>query len=175
MQRYITKLKAMKRDTLVTIGAALLVGVGLLLLFFFTYNNSSSIVITNISPATVVVPFTKLIQGEQNVVERRVNYVLTSSDQLSELWKTIDASGKPPTVNFKTHTVLAVFAGKESITSIAVAKIEDTSTRKVSIAITKPDCTVPPSSTSPYEIIAVPVTALSLVHTDISTIVPCSR
>ena len=174
MQRHITKLKEMSRDSLIVIGAMLLIGIGMPV-FLFIRNSSSPITITDVPPATVVVPFTKLVQGKQTVVEKRVNYILTSPTELNELWKVVDAPGKPPKVNFKTHAVIAIFAGKELSASIAVAKIEDSDTRLVSIAIAKPDdvCEKAQSAASPYEFVAVPATSLPLAHEDLSTTVSC--
>ncbi len=165
-----------RKETHIIIGVTIFVGAGLLILFFIR-NSPSPIVITDVPSATVVVPFTKLMQGEQSVVERRVNYVLTSPTELSELWKTIDAPGKPPTVNFKTHAVLAIFAGKGVSASITVAKIEDSNTRLVSIAIAKPDgvCAMAQSTASPYQIVSISVTSLPLVHKDFSTTVSCGQ
>lgn len=122
-----------------------------------------------------VVPFTKLAQGTRSSVSTRTNYVITSSSQLSELWKMIDASGTPPTVDFKTHAVLAVFAGQESSTSISVAKIVDSSERLVSITIAKPaDACAPKGAVnSPYELITVATTTLPLAHQDLPMTVSC--
>jgi len=71
--------------------------------------------------------------------------------------------------------VIVVFAGNESSSSIAIAKIEDTTARTVSIAITKPDCAKPPSVASPYEIVAVSATSLPLAHQDIEQKSDCSK
>lgn len=167
-------IKKMKREHLIFIGVALVMFI-FLIIIVLVGRRASPIVITDIQPATVVVPFTKLAQGRQSVVAKRVNYVLTSPAQLNELWTTIDAIGTPPKVDFKTHAVIAVFAGNESSSSIAIAKIEDTNARMVSIAIAKPDCTEPPAQASPYEIVAVSATSLPLAHTDIPTTSQCSR
>ena len=158
---------ALRRETLMLIGALLLFCIGLPVLFFSFSDTQSSL--------TATVPFTKLTAGRQSVVAKRVNYVITSPTQLSELWEIVSASGTPPEVDFETQAVLAVFAGNESSSSIAIAKIEDTTARTVSIAITKPDCTKPPSVASPYEIVAVSATSLPLTHTDIPITVSCPR
>ena len=164
----------MKREHLIFIGVALVMLI-FLIIIIFVGRRASPIVITDVQPTVVEVPFTKLTQGRQSVVAKRVNYVLTSSAQLSELWATIDAAGTPPKVDFKKQAVIAVFAGNESSSSIAVAKIEDTSARMVSIAIAKPDCTKPPAQASPYEIVAVAATSLPFAHTDIPTTSQCPR
>lgn len=113
----------------------------------------------------------------QSVVAKRVNYLLTSPSELRELWKIIEANGHPPAVDFKTQAVLAVFAGKEPVSSITVARIEDSDARLVSVVITKPDrpCTKVPSLESPYEIVAVPATTLPLKHEDLSVTESCPK
>jgi hypothetical protein len=96
---------------------------------------------------------------------------------LSELWKTIGAKGTPPAVDFTKQTVLAVFAGTASTSSIEIAKIEDTNARMVSIALTKPDSTCPQKgvTASPYEIVTMPTTLLSLAHEDVLTTASCKN
>ncbi len=149
------------------IGALLLFGIGMPVLFFSFTDTESSL--------TATVPFTKLTAGRQSVIPKRVNYVITSPIQLNELWQVVNAPGTPPAVDFETQAVLAVFAGNESSSSIAIAKIEDSNARMVSIAITKPDCTEPPSVASPYEIVAVSATSLPLKHSDIPITISCPR
>ncbi|MFZ2167307.1 MAG: hypothetical protein WAV50_00385 [Minisyncoccia bacterium] len=130
-----------------------------------TYNGS----------AATVVPFTKLMKGSNATITTRVNYLITSSDQLKALWKFINASSTPPTIDFKTSAVLAVFAGKATSAEIAVAKVEDSSARLVSIKIAKPEptCPQPTASVSPYEIVTVPATSLPLAHKDIVSTIGC--
>jgi hypothetical protein len=169
----------MKRETLIIIGVvlvALIIGV----VVFFSGRGSvptnTSSVVASTQPSAVIVPFTEITSGSKSTVATRVNYVITSTDELNKLWKMIDATGTPPAIDFKTRAVIAVFAGKESTSSIAVAKIEDTDARMVSITIAKPDSTcTKQSSASPYEIVAVPITSLPLAHKDISTTVNCSN
>ncbi len=128
-------------------------------------------------PSAVAVPFTKLVQGTQSTIATRVNYFITSSTQLNELWKMVGATGTPPTVDFKTQAVIAVFAGKESTSSIAVAKVEDSLARMVSITIARPSgaCVSKQQAATPYEIVTVPSTALPLTHTDIVTTASCPK
>ena len=176
LQPYLKALHAVPQETLIIIGTALLVGVGIPV-FFLTRNTQSPIVIIDVPPVVVTVPFTKLTEGKQSVIARRVNYVLTSPTELNELWKTVDAPGKPPKVDFKTHAVIAVFAGQEASASIAVAKIEDSKTRMVSIAIARPStlCTKTRTVASPYQIIAVSATSLPLTHEDLATTAGCPK
>jgi len=131
---------------------------------------------------TIVVPFTTLVQGEQSGVKDRVNYLITSPDELSALWKTIQATGTPPTIDFTAQMVLAIFAGDSAGASVSVAKITDLLTltkeqRLVSIVIAKPDvfCTGETAAVSPYTLVTVPVTSLSLAHEDIVTTADCTN
>lgn len=116
------------------------------------------------------VSFTKITSGTQSSVTRRVNYIITSASELNELWKMINTSSKPPVVDFKKNSVIAVFAGRQPTVGhvIEVAKIEDSNVRNVSLALVRPDasCMVAQMITTPYEIITVPATALSLAHID---------
>ena len=176
MRRYVKALRALRKDTRIVIGAALLFSVGGPVALILS-NDTSPIIITEVQPATVTVPFTKLTQGTQSAVARRVNYVLTSPVELGGLWRAVNAAGEPPKVDFKTHAVIAVFAGAASNAAIAVTKIEDTNQRLVSIAVTKLDggCEIDESRSgpSPYEIVAVPATSLPLTHEDIETSFEC--
>lgn len=127
--------------------------------------------------AAKVVPFTQLIQGTKSDVSVRANYIITSPTELNDLWKLINANGKPPVVDFKTQAVIAVFAGDQPSSKIAVAKIEDSSARLVSVTITAPDstCSQKGSTSSPFEIISVPVTSLTLKHKDIPAVESCKN
>ena len=167
-----------KRDALTIVGVALIaIAIGVVVFVSGNGNvKNTASVATNQLPA-VVVPFTKITQGKQSAIARRVNYFITSPTQLSELWKLVGATGAPPKVDFKTHAVIAIFAGNESSTSIAVAKIEDADTRMVSIALAKPDttCAKKSSTVSPYEVVVVPTTSLPLAHQDIVTTAGCPK
>ncbi len=108
----------------------------------------------------------------------RVNYLITSPDELTALWESISATTPPPPIDFTTQAVLAIFAGESSDASVSVAKITDAlgiGQRLVSIAITKPDvfCTAEAEDLSPYAIVAVSATSLSLTHEDIVTTASC--
>lgn len=176
LQPHLKALRALPRETLIMIGMAILVGVGIPV-FFLARNTSSPIIITDVPPVTVMVPFTKLTEGKQSVIGRRVNYVLASPIELNELWKTVAAPGKPPKIDFKKNSVIAVFAGQEASVSIAVAKIEDSRTRMVSIAIARPSiiCLKTQAKASPYQIVAVPATSLPLTHEDLSITANCPK
>lgn len=158
------------------VGAAV-IGSLILLLGHSNFSNTSPASAEYNTSAATAVPFTKLVQGTQSKISTRTNYLITSPNQLEELWKTIAATGTPPTVDFKTHAVLAVFAGKETAAAISVAKIEDADARMVSIVIAKPDgaCAPHDPSATPYELVAVASTTLPVTHEDVSTSVSCPK
>lgn len=129
---------------------------------------------------TVAVPFTTLVQGEQSGVKDRVNYLITSPDELSALWKTILATSTPPSIDFATQAILAIFGGESALASVSIANIIDAPSagqRLVSITITEPDesCTGKTSDASPYAIVAVPTTSLEFAHEDIIQKTSCSN
>lgn len=164
----------MRRDVLILTGAAIIaVGIGI---FMFSSGLGD---LSNNSSATATVPFTEIAKGSQSAVERRVNYLITSSSQFDELWKMVTATGTPPKIDFKTRSVIAVFAGQKPAAgyAIAVAKIEDTSTRVVSITLAKPSdgCMLAQSITAPYQLISVPATSLPLAHEDVSVTTTCAN
>ncbi|OHB18994.1 MAG: hypothetical protein A2854_02485 [Parcubacteria group bacterium RIFCSPHIGHO2_01_FULL_56_18] len=126
-----------------------------------------------------VVAFTELASGTQSSVVVRKNYLITSSGQLRELWKLIKAGGEPPAVDFSTHSVIAVFAGREPTGgyAISVTRVTDDTERMVSITTTSPgiSCLVTESVTVPYQVIEIPATTLHLAHEDLVTTTSCLR
>lgn len=123
------------------------------------------------------VSFTELAHGTHSSVAMRKNYLITSTDQLRELWKLVGASGPLPTIDFTMHSVIAVFAGEEPMAgySIVVARITDGTTRDVVIELTTPgvSCLSAESVTTPYHIVKVPLTTLSYTHQDTATTTGC--
>ena len=128
-------------------------------------------------PEGKAVPFTELVHGSKSSVSERVNYLITSQGQLNELWKMTDAKGASPVIDFKTHAVLGIFAGAEPCSAISVAKIEDATTRTVSVTLSKPDgaCAGKITGNSPYVLVVVETTPLPLTHADIPTTVSCPK
>jgi len=128
-------------------------------------------------PAPVAVSFIELAQGTHSTVGRRTNYLITSSSELSALWKMVDAKGQIPTVDFKTSSVIAVFAGTKPTPgyTIAVADVTDSETRMVTITLSSPDstCFLAQVLTAPYQIIVLPTTSLPLAHTDVTKKTSC--
>ena len=167
----------------VIIGTALLaIALGVLVFLSdrdrnFQSNPSTDTLESSVSSKTI--SFTRLAYGSRSSVATRVNYLITSADQLKDLWKLTDATSTPPAVDFKTHAVIAVFAGEKPSDgyAVAVSKIEDSEKRMVSVALTSPDdtCATKRSTVAPYEILLMPVTPLSLTHEDVLTPVSCSK
>jgi hypothetical protein len=161
---------------LISMATVAVVAVGMLFLIGQTSPSALSAAKQS-EPAVVIVPVTKLVQGMQSGIAVRANYLITSAADLTKLWKMIGATSTPPVVDFTKDTVLAVFAGDEPSLAIAVAKVEDTTERLVSITITRPDgtCTTKKPITSPYEIVTVPTTPLPITHEDIDATTSCSK
>ena len=124
-------------------------------------------------------PFAEIAIGAQSTVAERVNYLITTSGQLEELWKMIDASGAPPAIDFEKDAVIAVFAGQKPTAgyAIAVSRIEDDSLRTVVVALTEPGegCMSAQVLTAPYQIAVVPAALLPLAHKDISVTAACAN
>ncbi len=164
------------RDLAVGIGtifAALLVAAGA----FSYFIDSGRVVSRPIVTETADVPFTPITRGSKSSVTERVNYLITSKEELSLLWDMINATTTEPSIDFNTQAVIAVFAGQQLVagTDIAVAKIEDATKRLVSITIQRPEgkCSTKRATTTPFEIIKVPLTSLPLTHEDVRTAIGC--
>ncbi|MBI5405890.1 protease complex subunit PrcB family protein [Candidatus Kaiserbacteria bacterium] len=132
----------------------------------------------NLTPL-VTVPFSELAHGSQSTVTRRTNYLITSPDQLRELWKMIDTAGQTPTVDFAQNDVIAVFAGTKPTVgyAIAVTEVADEEIRTVTLTLTEPggSCLLAQSLTAPYQVIVVAKTTLPLTHADTTATVSCLR
>lgn len=168
--------KPIQRDTFIILVLAIVaLAIGCYTVFFYESDSADMSVITTTVPSATVVPFTVLAQGKQSGVLEKVNYMITSPEELRLLWKDIKATTTPPKVDFTKQQVLIVFTGKEPHSSIDVAKIEDSTVRTVSISLTKLEgsCTKKPVQTPLYEIVAVPVSSLQLTHTDIIATTTC--
>ncbi|NNM84005.1 protease complex subunit PrcB family protein [Candidatus Parcubacteria bacterium] len=129
------------------------------------------------SVAAVPVPFTELAHGMHSTVTARTNYLITSPSELLALWAMIDAPNQPPEVDFTRNDVIAVFAGNEPTAGydIKVSQVKDSQSRMVTVLLTKPgaNCLSPHAVTSPYQVIELSKTALSLAHQDQEDIVSC--
>lgn len=170
------------QNKFIIIGVAVVVVVISVLVFFSgsdNVSNSQPSLANNTTVAVTAVPFTKLVQGAHSRIAMRANFLVTSSTQLNELWKMIDATSTPPAIDFKTNAVIAVFAGEQPTAgyAISVSKVGDADARRVSITLTRPgsNCMTGQVRTAPYEIAVVPVTSLSLTHEDIQIIADCSK
>jgi hypothetical protein len=158
--------------------AAFLIGAFVFLYSQHSFSNTSATATNTTTQTTAIsVPFTQLAQGSQSTVTGRANYLITSTTQLSDLWNMIDAQGETPTIDFNTHDVIAVFAGKEPTAgyTIAVSTVSDSTVRQVLVTLNSPgpSCLLAQSVTEPYQIIVLPKTTLPLTHTDIATTTGC--
>lgn len=167
-----TKEKVIDQHVLLIVGLALVI-IALGVFAFLNQRDTSPGVSQNLASAqSSIVPVTKITQGQKSIVTRRVNYLITSAEELTKLWKMVDATPPPPAIDFKKQAVLAIFAGSEPRASIAVSKVEDADKRVVSITLTK-HCESSQALASSYEIVAVPATGLPLTHQDIATPASC--
>lgn len=166
------------RDILILISLALAsLIVGTMIYFLSDGKNTASRQIANSAQAASIVAFAPIVSGFNSSVTERKNYLITSSTQLSELWKMFATNSKPPVVDFVSSNVIAVFAGQKPTGgySISVSKIKDSDTRTVTVLLSRPDknCVLTQALTAPYQIIKIPKSTLPLDHTDISTTTPC--
>lgn len=169
-----------KRQTLIAIEVALAsITIGVFFFIIGVLSDRPSSTVADMQISAIPVSFTSLVHGTRSEVTRRVNYFITSSVDLKQVWKMVDAVGTPPKVDFKKNSVIAVFAGPQPTAgyAIKVSKVIDSNTRLVSITIEKPDggCKPKAVATMPYELVAVPATTLPLAHEDISTTVSCPK
>ena len=166
----------MKRDILIILGVVLVaVAIGVIVMLGQSQAPGAQIPTTS-QLAAVAVPFEMLAQGETSKVTDRVNYVITSPDELTRLWALVDATGTPPAIDFSTKSVLAVFAGKGPSAHITVVHITDADTRTVAVAVAEPDTSCAKKAVvSPYELVVVPTTTLPLTHKDTTTPLSCAN
>ena len=156
----------------------ILIGVGVVAIIvgvvIFIYS-SKAWRATNASESLAsAVSFAPLARGADSNVSDRVNYLITSPDQLKELWKAIGATSTPPAIDFDTQEVIAVFAGSDHTIGITVANIKDAKTRMVSVSLAKPDGVCAGKGPwSPYQIVVVPVSSLPLDHQDFVSTTSC--
>lgn len=167
----------------IIVGVALLVVVVGAGVFFFSRRTTpemeTSYPSETPSPTATVVPFTELARGTQSTVGGRVNYIVTSPDQLRELWELIGAKNRMPDIDFSKSAVAAVFAGERPTGGygIAVSRVEDADARKVTVTLTQPKsgCVLTQAVTMPYQVVEFPSTTLQLTHEDISTTTNCPK
>lgn len=122
-------------------------------------------------PAASQIAFEQVVRGTHAQVTERLNYRITSSQGIEELWRLLPDAGTPPTIDFETHDVLAVFAGQVPNLShdITVNTITDQGGKRlVSIVLTKPGqgCVALQAIGTPYEIVVAPKTEFDLTHKD---------
>lgn len=128
-----------------------------------------------------LVSFSVLAEGTNasNVSERK-NYAVYTEEDFARLWAMAygtDTSGMP-SVDFDTQYVIGVFAGQKSSGghTIEVASVTDAdSIRTISMALTRPGegCVVSQALTSPFQLIAVPVSDRELARTETEVVAAC--
>lgn len=123
---------------------------------------------------SVDVPFTVLAQGEDSQVGERKNYAAYTEEDFARLWTlAYGEEGAPamPAVDFEQEYVIGVFAGQKPSGGhdITVERVTDGNTlRTVAIRLVRPGagCLTTQALTSPFEIIAVPLSDRELARID---------
>ncbi|MDP2655850.1 MAG: protease complex subunit PrcB family protein [bacterium] len=164
----------MRRDFIgIIVVAVIAIAIGVYLFYSGEYQPSS---VTN-QQASVIVPFTALAEGSRSKVESRVNYLITTQEELVELWKFLEEPPPVPKVDFTKKVVAAVFAGKAPTSGydINVVEVQDADKRVVKIELIKPDesCILAQSLTAPYQVVELPKTSLPFTHADVWTTKSC--
>jgi len=167
--------RVMQKQIISAVGVAVIaIGIGVYLFYSGEYKPSSA---TN-QQSAVIVPFTALADGARSKVFSRVNYLITTQEELAELWEFLEEPPPVPTVDFKTKVVAAVFAGMVPTTGygISVFEVKDEDKRVVKVELIKPDesCVLAQSLTAPYQVIELPKTSLPFTHVDVWTTKTCS-
>lgn len=163
------------RDLLIIFGmvvAAIIVGA---LLFF--YGPASFRAVTG---QTAGISFRLIKEGTNAVtMTERANYQIENQAQLNELWSYLQATpGTVPVINFDKEEVLAVFDGTHTTggyrISIDQITIKD-GVRTVRVIRTAPgpNCILTDAVTSPYQVVVVPKSDLTLSHIDESVTQDC--
>lgn len=113
-------------------------------------------------------------------VTAATNYAAYSESSYLKLWGMVHGTDQstPPNVDFSKEYVIGVFAGQKPTGGYAVAidtVSDENGTRTVHIALTKPGpaCITNQMVTSPYQLIAVPVSDAALAHTESDIATPC--
>lgn len=129
--------------------------------------------------AATSVTYTVLAQGERSSVRERKNYHITTDYQLRELWKLITTNTPPPSIDFETESVIAVFAGRKPTAGyeIAITRVEDTDKRMVSIEIVEPgiSCLAVEVESTPFQVLKLAKTDLPLTHQNTNRVEGCLR
>jgi hypothetical protein len=126
------------------------------------------------------VSFRVLESGEHAArVSARKNYAAYTPEALMQIWAMAHGKGAPPPdIDFSKEFVIAVFAGQQPTGghSIVVAAVIDAlDTRIVDVKLVKPGagCMVTEALTTPYQIVAVPISDAPLMHKDLEEVSPC--
>ncbi len=164
------------RDALVIAGLALAAVVlgGTFLLFG---SKEGADTIATPSPGRPII-FETLDEGASSEVHMRVNYLISSEDQLVQLWRLIESRKTLPSIDFDQYAVVAVFAGNVPTGgyAISVSRVADTETaRMVEVVLTHPGASCAPAAgeSAPYQIIQVRKTDLPHTHRDTEETVSC--
>lgn len=172
------------RDIIIIAGVLLLaLAIGLVLFFYVPPNPSAPQSSADSSysalGASSPVPFAVLGHGA-NAPDSfgKVNYRITNANQLSALWSMVYGDNvPPPSVDFSSQEVLAVFDGSHATGgyTIAVASVADTDSRTVTVehGTAGSGCMTTAAESSPFEIVSMAKTVLPIVHEDTAVTASC--
>jgi hypothetical protein len=128
------------------------------------------------------ISITVLGQGSNaSAITNRINYRITNAADLQNLWLMVygeDDSHPVPTIDFTKNEVLGVFDGTHATDgySITVKSVVDQDpVRTVTIEHDSPiaNCKEPSAQISPFELVEVHSTTLSISHIDTTGSSPC--
>lgn len=129
----------------------------------------------------IPVSFAVLAEGTNaSGVSERKNYAVYTKEDFARLWTMAyrDDTSAMPSIDFDSQYVIGVFAGEKLSGghTIEVASITDASSiRTVSMTLTRPGegCVVSEALTSPFQLIAVPVSDRELARTETEVVAAC--
>ena len=174
------------RDLLLIAGISVVaIGIGGILFFFGPHSLQSDMTNTLASDqaASPTVPFTVLEKGSDALsISSRTNYRITTDSDFRALWSMIYGSRTTPavpTIDFSKYEVLGIFDGSHTTNAydVSVASIKDSTESRIVVITHKvqdSSCTPAPGASSPYELLEVPKTTVSLSHTDATSTVSCA-
>jgi len=125
--------------------------------------------------------FSVLAEGQDSgSVTRRTNFRIQTEEEFEELWRMVYGSSGParPPIDFNKREVLAVFDGTHSTGGydVDVTDIKDDNGRRfIRIRRTSPgdECVVTHAITSPFEIVSVEKSNLSITKEEELVVTEC--
>jgi hypothetical protein len=161
----------------------ILLGIGLFVVDPAALNRAEDQSLASLPVASTTVPFTILVQGATTVsLIDRENYRIQNPSDFQSLWTLVYGDSdlpRIPTVDFTKYEVLAVFDGSHATSGYqikvqSVADLYPSRTVTIQHLVPGSGCAIAYTTTSPFEIIQVPITTLTLMHIDVEATSTCS-